>query len=704
MALENFFEPKSIAIIGASRKEGSLGRTFFDNLIQYNYQGKVYPVNPQTDEIGGLPCYPTIDSLPEIPELAVILVRKELAIEAVNSCGIKGIKYIIMITAGFREVGGEGIKREKQLLKIIKKHRIRLIGPNCMGIINTDPEINLNASFSPTEPFIGNIALISQSGALGVAVLELSKTHQLGFSLFVSVGNKVDLTDVEFLDFIATHKKTKVTVLYQESIEKASEFRKIATKVSGHKPIIALKAGRSISGAKAATSHTGALVSSDSATKALYMQSGIIQVDTIEEMFDVASAFSTQPIPKGDKIAIITNAGGPGIIATDAIEHSQLKIARLAENTVEELKSFLPEEASVHNPIDMIASAKEQTYLKTLEVVLKDPNVDAIFLIIVRPPGNTTPRMIAESFLKIQGRNEIKPIYIILMAQHGKDSGLDVFKKLNLPVYAYPESAAHSVSKILRYDSWRNKPIDKIKKFKVDRSALLQIFESAKADKREQLRSQECLSILKAYEFPIAYSTLAQSAEEAIQIFKNLKNPIALKIESDEVIHKSDIGCVKINLNSADEIKQEFHEIMKNALEVTTGDRINGILVQEMVSEGKEVALGMSRDPNYGPMIMFGMGGIFIETFNDVSFRIAPVFESDAHDMIKSLKGYPILQGVRGEKSVNIDLIIENIQKLSQLALDWPQIEEIDLNPFKVAPQIKKCKIIDVRMRINVKK
>ena len=704
MNIENFFNPKSIAIIGASRREGSLGRVFFDALIKFNYKGKIYPINPKAPEIGGVTCYPTIADLEETPDMVVILVRKDLAVDAVEACGKKGIKDIIMITAGFKEIGGEGVKREEQLMQVIRNYGMRMIGPNCMGVINTDPQISMNASFSPTEPYIGNVAFVSQSGALGVAVLEMCKALHLGFSIFVSEGNKADLNDNDFLEYLETHDNTKVIALYQESIEDAQRFRKIASRISRRKPLIALKAGRSASGAKAASSHTGALASSDLATDALFKQSGILRADSIEEMFELSLAFSNQPVPAGNRIAVISNAGGPAILATDAIERYGLKMAPLSEKTRSKLCEFLPEEAAVHNPVDMIASANEITYGDTLKIVIKDENVDAVMVIIVRPPINTTPRMIAEGFREILNKNNKKPVFVILMAQQDESCGLDVFQKLKLPVYAYPESAASSISTMLKYREQCKKPLGKVKKFKIDRGSLQLIFEQAAAEGREYLRSREVQTILETYGFPLPFNAVVQSVDEAVGIFHKLKTPLALKIESDDIIHKSDIGGVRVNLNSEKTIRRAFDEIVENALKVTGADRIAGMLVQEMISEGREVALGMNRDHNYGPMIMFGMGGIFIEVFKDVGFRIAPLSNRDAREMIEETKAFSILKGVRGEKGVDLDLIVETIQRLSQLTLDFPQIIEMDLNPFKVSPQAELCKIVDARIRIDLKK
>jgi acetyltransferase len=701
--LEGFFKPKSIAVIGASRKEGSLGWVFFDKLLHFGYTGKIFPVNPQATEINNIPCYPAVEDIPEIPELAVILVKKELAVEAVESCGKKGIKNIIMITAGFREIGGEGITREAQLLEVLGKYGMRMIGPNCMGIINTDPEVQLNASFSPTEPFSGNVAFLSQSGALGVAVLEMSKMLHLGFSLFISEGNKADLIDSDFLEYLLTHEKTEVIALYLESIEDTGRFRKVTSQLSRQKPVIVLKAGSSESGALAASSHTGALASSDRATDALFQQCGLLRVHTIENMFHLALAFSNQPCPKGNRIAVITNAGGPAILATDAIDRYGLTIAQLSEKTKDQLRKFLPEEASVQNPVDMIASANETTYQNALQTILRDQNVDAIMIIIVRPPVNTTPEIIAEKFKDILQKKSDKPILVVLMARKDEVSGLPIFRDLKLPVYSYPEAAAYSLAAMLKYQQHRQKPASKIIKYPVDRRSLNHLLVSAETERREYLRTVEINSLLQAYDFPVAAGTLIQSPAEAVDFHQKIQRPLVLKIEAEDIIHKSDSGGVKVNLNNPAEIEAAFDQIMGDALKLVRADKIAGIFAQEMISGQYELALGMKRDPNYGPMIMVGMGGIFIEIFNDVSFRIAPLSENDAREMIRELKAFRILQGFRGKPPVDLEVINESLLKLSQLSLDWPQISELDLNPFMVDPDRKNCKIADVRIRISLK-
>ncbi len=704
MDLNAFFYPESIAIVGASRREGSLGRVFLDKLVQYGYTGKIYPVNPKTPEINGITTFPSVTELPDLPDMAVILVRKELAIDEVELCGKRGIRNIVMITAGFREVGGEGIDREKALMEIVGKYKLRLIGPNCMGIINTDPAVSMNASFSPTEPYVGNVAFISQSGALGVAVLEMSTALRLGFSIFISEGNKADLQDHHFLEYIATQDRSKVVTLYLESIENVSEFRKVAAKLSRRKPVIALKAGSSVSGARAASSHTGALASPDRAATALFKQTGVIRAETVEDMFHYALAFSTQPVPDGNRVAIITNAGGPAIMATDAVEKFGLQMAQLSDRTRKALREFLPEEASIRNPVDMIASANEKTYQQTLSTVLQDQSVDAVFVIIVRPPVNTTPEMIAEKFKSLLSNQENrKPVFIILMANHDQQCGLPLFQEMNLPVYDYPEAAVKSMATMVNFRENSRKRPGKVRSFPVSRNELKHIFETAQREKRENLTTEEMMTLMHSYGLPFTRGKIAQSAEEAVTFLKEVGGPVAMKIESPEITHKSDSGCVILNIHTAKDARKSFDIIMHNALLLTTSDKIRGIFVQEMVPRAHELAIGMKRDPNYGPVIMCGMGGIFIEIINDTSFRIAPVTTRDAREMLQELKSYPLLKGARGQKGADLPLIMESIQKISRLSLDWPEIMELDLNPFIVAHEKKNCKIVDARMRVRVK-
>jgi acetyltransferase len=700
--LKSFFEPSGIAIIGASRTPGSLGKLFFDNVVQFGFKGQIYPVNPKADEIDGIRCYPDIQSLPDGIDLAVILVRKDLAPDAMEACGQKGIKSVIVVTAGFKEVGAEGAEREEKLLQIARKYGIRFIGPNCMGIFNTHPNVNLNASFTPTEPLPGHVAFISQSGALGVAVLELAKQMNLGFSVFVSAGNKADLKDTDFIRYAATDENTKVITLYQESVDEPEIFRKEVAAISPKKPIIILKAGRTSAGQKAASSHTGALASSDKATQALFDQIGVIRVDNVRELFEASLAFSTQPIPSGNRVAILTNAGGPGILATDAVDTYGLKMAELSETTRQKLRAFLPEEASVHNPIDMIASATHDTYRESAKLILQDEQVDALMIIIVRPPTSTTPLKIIQEIHSIIPPDNQKPIFFIVMAEHDEESGVKVALELGYPVFNYPESGAFALKKMLEFSSIRQRDGFHIESFETDDEKVSAIIQNAQSQNREHLTDQEVRDILNAYGFPQPAYIVTKSPDEAVEFQKKLNRPVVLKIESPAIIHKSDIGGVRIDLHEENQIRTAFREILENAGKHASEEEIEGILVQEMI-KGREVALGMADDPHYGPLLMFGLGGIFVEIFKDVVFRIAPITRRDAKIMITSIKGYPILAGARGKAAVDFDFLEELLLRTSQLIVRHPEIKEMDLNPVILNPDRKDCAAVDARIRIKSK-
>jgi len=701
--LDGFFKPKSIAVIGASRTPGSLGKMFIESVVKYKYTGQLFPVNPKADQIDGIPCFPTIESLPDQIDLAVILVRKEYALPSLEACGQKGIKNVIVITAGFKEIGGEGIEREEQLKAIAKKYNQQIIGPNCMGLINSEEEFSLNASFSPTEPDSGSVAFISQSGALAVAILEFAKNLRLGFSIFVSMGNKADLKDIDFIEYVAGQDRTKVITLYQESIEDARNFLVKAKEISHQKPIIILKGGKSSAGQKAASSHTGALASSDSATQAMFDQSGVIRVKTIQELCEVSLAFSTQPVPGNDNICVITNAGGPGILATDAISENGLQMARLSENTIQQLKETMPEEASANNPIDMLASAGHEAYAKCTEIALQADNVGAVMVIIVPPPVDTTPRKVIETIAEARKVNPHKPVFFVVMAQHEHEGGeLDLVTELSIPIFDYPESAAQAIAAMRKYDKWKRKKTGNIRKFKVDSVKVRTIVDRLKNEKREHLFDEEVREVLMAYGFPTPRFTVAKSAVEAIEFFRKLNSPVVLKIESPKILHKSDTGGVKVNLTSEEEVESAFSEILSNARKVVSDEEIKGVMVQEMIKGGREVALGMFQDPNYGPMIMFGLGGIFVEIFKDIIFRIAPISDVEAQEMIESIKGYAILAGARGEQAVDFDIIVETMLRLSQLITDFEEIIEMDINPLLTSPVAENTKAVDARIRIKL--
>ncbi len=700
--LDGFFKPASVAVIGASRTPGSLGKMFIESLLKYEFTGKIYPVNPKADVIDGLKCYPSVDALPDGTDMAVILVRKELAPGALEQCGEKGIKNVIVITAGFKEVGGEGIEREKKLIEIADRYRMQIVGPNCMGIINSDEKYSLNASFSPTAPERGGVAFISQSGALAVSILDFARDMHLGFSIFVSMGNKANLTDIDFVEYVAEDEATKVITMYQESVDNGAEFMDKIRRITKKKPVVVLKAGKTSAGQKAASSHTGALASSDNATQAMFDQSGILRVDTMQELCETALAFSTQPVPANDNICVITNSGGPGILATDAITKYGLQMAEISGETEKKFREIIPEDGSAHNPIDMLAAGDHNMYASCVEIALQDDNIGAVLVIIVRPPVDTTPKKIIEHIGGVIKKYPQKPVFLAVMTRHDEESGKDLAAEYSLPVFNFPEAAAKAIADMRRFVKWQNKPLGNVVTYEVDRDKVANIIKNAQEAEREHLTDAEVREVLTAYGFPMPRFAVSGSAAEAVAFQKELGSPVVLKIESPDILHKSDIGGVKVNLHSEEEITAAYEEIMQNALKVTTAERIEGIMVQEMVSGGREVALGTVKDPNYGPMIMFGLGGIFIEIFKDVVFRVAPITDAEADEMMESIKGYPILKGARGEKPVDFAKLREIMLRLSQLLTDFPQIMEMDVNPLLANPVAELTKAVDARIRIEV--
>jgi acetyltransferase len=695
--LDKFFHPAQIAVIGASRKKGSLGRTLIEKLLRYGYEGAIYPVNPKAEAILGLPVVPEIEKLPSGIDLAVVQVSKHLVLESLARLGKKGISRVIIITAGFKEVGGEGIEREKEVVAVARKYGMDIIGPNCMGIINTSS--HLNCSFSPTDPYTGNVAFISQSGALGVAILEMAREMHLGFSVFASTGNKAVLKDVDFLEYCEHNEETKAIVLYMESIEETEKFALAAKRISKHKPIIAIKAGRTASGAKAASSHTGALASSDKVSDAFLKYCGIIRADTVQEMFDLSQAFASQPLMRGDRVAVLTNARGPAIMATDAIESNKLKLADFSVETRERLKTVLPEEASIKNPVDMIASADHNLYEKSAEIILADENVDALLTIIVRPPNESTPNSIAEHLSRVREKFPDKPFLAVVMAQTGRDVDLGLFREYGLPVYKYPQSAARTLRKMKQYYDMHLVPETKEPDFSIDRDGIAAIFNRAEKENRNFLYQSEVFDIFSSMDLPVPRYVFAADVEKAVDFWREKKIPVVMKIESCEIQHKSDIGGVKVNLNSEEDIRSAWDKIMASGRKYTKN--IRGAFLQDMEKIGTEMALGLFNDPNYGKMVMLGLGGIMVELLKDVVFHPLNVSLPEAEKMIEQLKFKRLLEGFRGKIPVHKPWLAEVIVKLSMLGKEFPQIAEMDINPLSVQHDDKDSVILDGRIRID---
>lgn len=698
--IDSIFYPKSIAIIGASRKPGSVGHSLLANIIDSRFQGIVYPVNPNAKGILGIKCYPDVMSIPDDVDLAVIIVPARFVSSILEECGKKKIRGAIIISAGFKEIGGNGAELEEEVKKITQKYGISLVGPNCLGVMNTAPESSLNATFGTLMPKEGNIAFISQSGAICVAVLDYAKESNIGLSKFISMGNKAGLTENELLLYLRDAPNTDVILMYLEDLVDGREFMSIARDITSHsvkpKPIVALKAGRTLLGAKAASSHTGSLAGSDKVYDAIFDQCGVLRGDTLEEAFDYVKAFSSQPLPKGKNVAIITNSGGPGILATDSCIRFGLEIAPLTQKTKQTLRAILPPTASLNNPIDLIAEAQHEQYEAALKEVLRQKNVHSV-LIILTPTAFTDVEKIANAIIRTAKRFD-KPILCCLLGVYDVTGGLEILEENGFPTYRFPESAARVLSEMTKFTLWLSRPKTGIKKYNVKKTRARNIINSVQKEGRSFLLEQEAYGVLRAYGFPVIRSSLAINESQAVLEAQNIGFPVVLKIASPDVLHKFDMGGVKLNLNNESDVRGAYKQILESVLNKKPEAKISGIIVEEMASLGKEIILGMNRDPQFGPILMFGLGGIYVEALEDVSFRLAPIRELTAKIMITKTKTHKILEGFRGEPAYDTKAIEECLKRLSQLVTDFENIKELDLNPLIVFEKGKGCAIVDARI------
>ena len=696
--MDRIFKPKSIAVIGATPRRGTIGRQLLQNIIEYGFNGMVFPVNPQHEYISSMKCYPSVLSIPDPVDLAIIVVPKEHVLGVADECGKKGVAGLVIISAGFKEVGGEGIKREEALEALRRKYGFRVVGPNCMGIVNTDPEVHMNATFAPLEPVEGSLAFMSQSGALGVAILLMQKKLHLGVSHFVSVGNKLDVSGNDLLEYWEHDKRTNVIALYLESFGDARAFTAAARRITRKKPIIVVKSGTTAAGSRAATSHTGALAALDIAADALLYQCGVMRVSTIEEMMDVARALTTNPTPKGDRVCILSNAGGPAILATDAIVNECLRMAVLSEGTRKKLAAFLPDESSTRNPIDMISSAGPQEYKKALECILRDDGVDMVIVIFV-PPILIEPKEVITKVAKVS-RHHRKPVYCVLMAEDRYYEEIPKEIEDAPPLYRFPEDTVRALSTINRYRHWCNRPAGKVKRFTVRDKSVAGLVAAKHAAGGGYLSSAEANRVLQAYGFPVCRFELVPGSEDVVAAAERIGYPVVLKAQGAKIIHKSDFGGVIVGIQNRTVLEDASRTMEVNLQRAGVLGDVEGFLVQEMAHSGKEVVLGMSTDETFGPLLMFGMGGKYVEIIKDIVFRVMPVTDVDAWEMVKGIRSYPLLEGVRGEKRVDIEFIVESIQRLARMVNDLAGIAELDLNPVIVTPERRYCRVVDSRIRV----
>ncbi len=702
--LRPLVSPKNVAVIGASNKEGSVGNAVMKNILDGSYKGQVYPINPSSEEIMGLKCHGRVTDISESVDLAIVIVPSKAVSQVIEDCGKKGVKGAVIISAGFKETGTEGKILEQQVAAIAKKFGVRLIGPNCVGLINSNPEVSLNASFTKRMPKFGNVSLVSQSGAICGAMLEYAKIKEIGFSKVFSLGNKADVNENGVLNFLASDPSTKVILMYVEDLAEANEFIRIASEMTrkgaNSKPILAMKVGQSSIGTKAIASHTGALAGSAEAYDAVFKQAGILKTETLEQLFDYALAFSYQPIPHSGGCVVVSNAGGPAAITADASVRYGLKLANLSEKTLTELNSILPKNAMLINPIDMIGDSDHTRYEKVLRLVLQDENVNSC-IVISTPQLMLDIDALAKVIVKISKEFKDKTVLACITSFMENENATKILDENLVPQYAFPESATETLAIMQQYGLMTKRPVSKIEKYSVDTASAKKIITDAKKDGRHYISGPQAMKVLSSYGFPVVEPLLTRNADECVHAANKIGYPVVLKISSPDIVHKVDVGGVELDLKNETEVRRAFQKIIDNVKKAKPDAKILGVTVESFVKNGKEMIIGSKRDPQFGPLVMFGTGGIYVSIFNDVSFRLAPLSELDANEMINLTKASKILAGVRGEKPHDREAIVDCLMRISQLVIDIPEILELDVNPLLVFEKGKGCKAVDARIVIS---
>jgi len=698
MKLEAFFKPRSIAVIGASREEEKVGHRIFRNLIDYGFKGELYPINPNAEEILGFKCYKSVLDVPSEIDLSVIAVPARIVPLVAEQCGVKGVKGIIVISAGFSETGREGTQLERRLLNICRKYGVRMQGPNCLGIINTASR--MNASFAAANPPMGRISFVSQSGALGSTILNWAIRNDVGFSSFISLGNEADLSAADFLEALGEDEDTKVIGLYIEGVKDGSRFIEVAEKLTKKKPVIALKAGTTDVGMRAVSSHTGSLAGSDVAFSAAFKKAGILRVNTLEELFDLVLAFEEQPLPKGKRVLIVTNGGGPGILAADACEKRGLDLPLLEQSIRENLRKSLPPHASVNNPVDVLGDADENRYRIALNAGLKSSRIDGI-IVILTPQAMTPVEKVAEAIVESQSKAE-KPIIAAFMGIPEGSTAIETLRKGGIPNYEFPEAAAYAFSRMYEYllisSSREEKPPDFSE---INYEEIKKIIEEVRMEDRLSLTVEEAFRIGEAAGISTPPAKIAKSRSEAGKIADSIGYPVVMKIVSPEILHKTDVGGVVLNIKSREDVEQNYDAILRKIRLFMPQARVLGVLIQRMAPEGKEVIVGAVRDVQFGPLMMFGLGGIYVNFLRDVSYRLCPLTRTEAENMIRETKAYALLRGVRGEPPSDIKSLIEIILKISQIMNRFKEITEMEVNPLFVYERGKGCSAVDIRITLS---
>lgn len=705
-SLKPFFYPRSVAVVGASRKQTAVGHRILESLRGGGFTGHIYPVNPHADDIMGLRAFPSLQAIPNPVDLALIAVPSHLVLPVIDDCAAKHIPAVILITAGFAETGESGATLEQQLHAKIRQHGIRLIGPNCFGIMNLDPAIRLNATYTPVIPPVGRIAFASESGGLGLAVVMAAQRMNFGMSNFVSLGNHADVTVPDLLEYWEGDPNTNVILLYLETLGDPQRFRRIAERVGKKKPIVVLKAGWTQAGQYAAGSHTAALATNDKAVEALFAQCGVLCARTLEEFLALAIGISNQRCPVGRRVGIVTNSGGPGVLCADSCAAEGLHVPELSRHTRSTLATFLPRTAALRNPVDLIGFASEVQHARTVETILTSDEVDALIIVHVSVSPEDNDPVAAGITQGIRTARKVigqeKAVYLCWMAEGDLDRTFTVDGEA-IPTFRHPEIPARIIAWALNYDAWRQQPIGQIPSYTdADISASRLICTTALSERGSGwLTTEEADSLLGAIKVPIVESRVARTAEDAVKLAQQIGYPVAVKLASRTILHKTDMGGVRLNLGDEQAVRSAFEAIQTGLSKAGQLDAMNGVLVQPMLSDGVEVMIGMTRDPLFGPLIAFGIGGIHVEILGDVQFRLAPLTDRDAADMVRAIKGYRLLTGYRSQPAVDLKAIQEVLLRISCLVEEIHDISEIDLNPIFALPEGQGCKIVDARIRLQ---
>ncbi|MGP8078627.1 MAG: acetate--CoA ligase family protein [Thermoplasmata archaeon] len=696
--LEELFHPKSVAVVGASNRPGKVGTALFRNILTAGFQGVAYPVNPAWKSVSGVRCYPDIASLPESPDLGVVIVPAAMVADTVEELGRTGTRGVIVISAGFREVGPTGAALEADLVRRAAKYRMSIVGPNCFGAFTTDPTVSLNATFSEKLPPKGNIAFVSQSGALGAGILQYGITERIGFSRFVSVGNRAGVDENDLLHALGQDPATRVILLYVESLANGRGFLDAAREVTEQKPVLVIKSGRTPAGERAAMSHTGSLAQSgrDQLYDALFAQAGVQRADTIGDLFRTAKIFGAGLSLEGPRLVILTNSGGPGILAADAAVRYGLELPPLPPEIHQDLARRLPSIASIGNPVDTTAEVGPDIYRELMTTLLASPSLDGL-LVISTPAGMLSGQLMAHAILAAK-RTSTKPVVACLFGLTDLSHEVTFLEEHGVPTYTFPEEAAEGLASLARYRDWRNRLRTDVRTFVVDRAAARAVIDQARSSGTEVLPEYAARALLAAYGLRFPQVVTVRTVDEALEGARQVGYPVVLKVASPDISHKTDIGGVALGLSDATALRHAWARMDRTVRAAAPKARIEGYEVEAQVPAGKEVLVGIQRDPSFGPIIVFGLGGIYVEVMRDVTFRLAPLRTLSARHMIESVKAFPILQGVRGEPPSDLDALAEVIERISQLAVDLPEVSELDVNPLIVRRVGEGAVAVDARV------